>query len=56
MIGQNIFPAGYDPIVDGIPDDQINHMMEDIRRVYREAADHMPPHSAYINKFCAAKS
>lgn len=56
MVGQNILPVGYDPVVDGVPDGQINEMMADIRKVYREAASHMPPHHAFINKFCAAES
>ena len=56
MIGQNILPASYDPVVDGVPDKQIKEMMADIRNVYSEAAAHMPPHSAFINKFCAAES
>lgn len=55
MVGQNILPAGYDPVVDGVPEKQINEMMEDLRNVYREAAEHMPPHQAFINKFCVAK-
>jgi len=56
MVGQNILPAGYDPVVDGVPEEQIKEMMADIRSVYREAADHMPPHQAFINKFCAVKA
>ena len=56
MVGQNIFPSDYDPVVDGIPEEQISRMLADIRSVYREAAIRMPPHDAFINKFCAAKS
>jgi len=56
LVGQNILPEGYDPVVDGIPDNQINEMMADIRNVYREAASRMPPHAAFINKFCKAES
>lgn len=56
LVGQNILPEGYDPVVDGIPDEQINEMMADIRNVYREAATRMPPHAAFINKFCKAES
>lgn len=54
MVGQNIVPEGYDPVVDGVPEDQINEMMKDIRNVYLEAADRMPPHGAFIDKFCKA--
>lgn len=56
MVGQNILPEGYDPVVDGIPDDQIDEMMSDIRNVYQDAVGRMPPHEAFINKFCAAES
>lgn len=56
MVGQNILPEGYDPVVDGVPEEQIEAMMEDIRNVYREATDRMPPHEAFINKFCKASA
>ena len=56
MVGQNILPEGYDPVVDGVPEDQVNEMMADIRNVYREAANRMPPHQAFINKYCAEKT
>ena len=56
MVGQNIVPEGYDPVVDGVPDEQIVEMMADIRNVYREAADRMPPHGAFIDKFCKASA
>lgn len=53
MVGQNILPDGYDPVVDGVPEAQVREIMADIRNVYREAVQRMPPHHAFIAKFCA---
>ncbi len=54
MVGQNILPDSYDPLVDGLSEDNIRATLEDVRNVYAEATRRMPPHNAYIEKFCKA--
>ncbi len=52
MIGQGIVPADYDPIVDVVPEKHLRESLTDMRNVYTEAARRMPPHAAFIDKFC----
>ncbi len=54
LVGQNILPGDYDPLVDGLSNDNISNTLADIRNVYAEATRRMPPHDAYIDKFCKA--
>ena len=54
MLGQNINPEDYDPLVDGLSEDNIRTTLDDIRSVYAEATKRMPPHRAYIERFCKA--
>jgi tryptophan halogenase len=55
MAGQNILPAAYDPLVDRLPTDEIRATLKDMRDVYAEATRRMPPHQAFIDKFCKAE-
>ncbi|HEY0105001.1 MAG TPA: tryptophan halogenase family protein [Rhizomicrobium sp.] len=52
MIGQNIVPRGYDPLVDGIAPQKIVANLDDIRSVVRRCADSMPTHLNFIAKNC----
>ena len=54
MIGQNIIPRGYDPMADSIDPQKIKANLDDIRAVVKRAADAMPPHQQFIDKFCSA--
>lgn len=55
MIGQNILPDDHDPVADCLPLDQVRATLADMRHVYGEAARRMPPHAAYLEKFCPAR-
>ncbi len=54
MAGQNVLPEGYDPLVDHLSEDEVRATLDDMRAVYAEAAKRMPPHQAFIDKFCQA--
>lgn len=54
MLGQHVEPEGYDPMVDAVPNEHILATLTDLRQVYADAAERMPPHAAFIERFCAA--
>lgn len=54
MLGQNLTPQGYHPLVDLVSEAGIHEYLESIRNVVRKCADIMPEHAAYIAKYCAA--
>lgn len=54
MIGQNIVPRGYDPLVDSLDPRKIKANLDDIRGVVRKCVEAMPRHQDFINKYCAA--
>ncbi|MEO1574730.1 MAG: tryptophan halogenase family protein, partial [Pseudomonadota bacterium] len=54
MIGQGVKPREHDPIVDTMPHKDLEHLLRDLRQVYGEAASRMPPHAAFIERFCRA--
>jgi len=56
MVGQNILPAGYDPVVDGVPESEVREILADIRNVYHAAVQRMPPHHAFVAKFCSGNT
>ena len=53
MLGQNIVPDGYDPLVDATDDDRIVAAMERIASVFDQQARAMPPHADYIARLIA---
>ncbi len=54
LVGQNIMPEGYDPLVDVMGDDEMIARMEHIKSVIRTSVNQMPPHREFIQKNCAA--
>lgn len=55
MIGQGLDPAGYDPLVDGIPPDVLQNHMEQTRKAIGRVVAEMPIHETYIKHFCGLK-
>ena len=53
MLGQNIVPDGYDPLVDATDDDRIIAAMERIASVFDQQARAMPPHADHIARLIA---
>ncbi len=54
MLGQNIIPRRWHPMVDLLSDDELKEMVEGTRRVLENSAAVMPTHAEYIAKTCAA--
>ena len=54
MLGQNIIPKRWHPMVDLLSDDELKEMVEGTRRVLENSAAVMPTHAEYIAKTCAA--
>jgi tryptophan halogenase len=55
MLGQNLTPEGYHPLVDLVSEAGIDEYLESIRKVVAKCADVMPEHAAFIAKHCPAK-
>ncbi|RHW19318.1 tryptophan 7-halogenase [Sphingomonas gilva] len=54
MLGQNIMPDGYDPMVDSMDDARVLSAMRQIAEANAAAARQMPTHADYIARHCAA--
>ena len=54
MLGQQIIPKSYDPLVDALPDAELIRAMTDLRRGYEETALRLPLASDYIRQRLAA--
>jgi len=55
MIGQHIHPRGYHPVVDLLPEKQLGEFMDSVKNVISACVDAMPPHEAFIARYCAAE-
>ena len=54
MMGPGLHPQGHRTLLGALERDTLANQFSDMAQVYQEASAHMPPHAAYINKFCAA--
>jgi tryptophan halogenase len=54
MVGQNLMPEGYHPLVDSLPEDSIRDYLGGVHDLMRRCADVMPDHTAYIAEHCRA--
>ena len=52
--GQGFAPKGYNPLVEGLSDRNIEQSLGNMRSVLRKAADAMPLHKLFIERFCKA--
>lgn len=53
MIGQNIVPRTYHPLVDQIPLEETRRFVEGVRTLFENATQVMPTHAEYIKRTCA---
>ena len=56
MLGQNIEPRNYHPIVNGITSQQLREYLNNLKTIIRGAVGQMPEHEEYIRRHCAAAS
>ncbi|HEY7888923.1 MAG TPA: tryptophan halogenase family protein [Steroidobacteraceae bacterium] len=54
LTGQNVQPAGYDPIADSLSDEQAQLALDEVREVVANCAAKMPSHQEFIAENCAA--
>lgn len=55
LTGQNIWPRGYDPLVDVMPLPEIRERLERTRALIQQTADAMPTHEQFIARNCRAE-
>lgn len=54
LVGQNVMPRAWHPMVDLLEERELEQMLEGTRRVLQRSAEVMPTHEAFIAKSCAA--
>jgi len=54
LVGQGVMPRGSDPLLDGLPAEQLADRMSRTRQVLARAAQAMSSHQAFIDAFCKA--
>jgi tryptophan halogenase len=54
LTGQDIRPAGYDPLVDVLSDDELRRRLAHIRETIGKCVNSMPSHQDFIARNCAA--
>ena len=54
LVGQNVVPETYDPLVDALDIDAIRERLQRIKAMIRQAAETMPGHRDFIRQNCAA--
>jgi tryptophan halogenase len=52
MLGQNIMPDDYEPVVDGLDEEKVSQALEHLRAVIQETADRMPLHGDFVRQCC----
>jgi len=48
MVGQNIIPRRYDPLVDGLDSQRVQSRLEELRSSVKDCVEAMPPHWDFI--------
>ncbi|NUR44854.1 MAG: tryptophan 7-halogenase [Sphingomonas sp.] len=54
MMGQNIVPEDYDPVVDGLDENKVAAAMEQIRATYLDTVQRLPSMAEFIANCCAS--
>ncbi len=54
MVGQRIVPRKYHPIVDRMSDKDLYEFVGRVEQIIKNCVDAMPPHQAFIDKWCKA--
>ncbi|MGH8328733.1 MAG: tryptophan halogenase family protein, partial [Steroidobacteraceae bacterium] len=49
MVGQNIIPRRYDPLVDGLDSRRIQARLEELRSSVKDCVEAMPPHGDFLS-------
>jgi tryptophan halogenase len=54
LVGQNVMPASYHPIVDNMAGEELAAFLHNVRSVNQRAAEAMPLHQEFIARHCKA--
>lgn len=54
LLGQGIVPAGYDPVVDSVPIDEMRQAVHNLKRAVLKTAESLPDHGDFIQSYCSA--
>ena len=54
MVGQNVLPESYDPLVDSVDEAAVKRKFEQIRIAIQRTVEGLPTHRAFIERNCAA--
>jgi tryptophan halogenase len=54
LLGQNIMPKQFDPIVASLPRTMVHESLESMRLAMAQAANAMPSHEEFIRRYCPA--
>jgi tryptophan halogenase len=52
MLGQNIMPDDYEPVVDGLDEEKVSQALEHLRAAIQDTADRMPLHGDFVRQCC----
>jgi len=50
LLGQNVWPESYDPVVDGLVADHVTAAFANMRNAYRQTAMQLPTHEEYLRR------
>ena len=56
MLGQNILPDGYEPVVDGLDENKVAQALEHLKRAIQDTANRLPLHGEFVQQCCAASN
>jgi tryptophan halogenase len=56
FLGQGLVPRSHDPLVAIKSDPQIEQFLGNIAATIERCVEVMPPHAAYVSKYCSAES
>ncbi len=52
LIGQGVIPERYDPRVDGMQDEEIKRILQQMRAAIRQQAEALPVHAKTLADYC----
>ncbi|MBN6152554.1 tryptophan 7-halogenase [Xanthomonas sp. AmX2] len=56
MVGQGIVPQAYHPLVEQVPNEEVERFIAGVEQTISHCVDVMPTHQAFIERYCAAPS
>jgi tryptophan halogenase len=54
LVGQGILPQAWHPLVDNVPEAELLRFVDSVGHTISNCVDAMPPHQAFIDRFCKA--